>query len=108
MRSAYHDRNGYHNFLHATDVTQALYSFLVRMGLAPPLFLLGEDDYDSNKGEARRKWRRNRAVADGGMGELLPPMDVFALMVAAIGHDVGHPGLSNAYMVRPRSCIGPV
>ena len=36
------------------------------------------------------------------MGELLRPMDVFALMVAAIGHDVGHPGLSNAYMVSPQ------
>lgn len=70
------------------------------MGLAPPLYLLCEDDYDHNLGEGRRKWRRNRAVEEGGMGELLRPMDVFALMVAAIGHDVGHPGLSNAYMVR--------
>lgn len=100
MRSAYHALNGYHNFSHATDVTQACYSFLVRMGLAPPLYLLCEDDYDPNIGEGRRKWRRNRAVEEGGMGELLRPMDVFALLVAAIGHDVGHPGLSNAYMVR--------
>ena len=71
------------------------------MGLAPPLCLLCEDDYDLNLGEGRRKWRRNRAVEQGGMAELLRPMDVFALMVAAIGHDIGHPGLSNAYMVRP-------
>lgn len=99
LRSAYHSRNGYHNFSHATDVTQACYTFLVRMGLAPPLYLLCEDDYDPNTGEARRKWRRNRAVEEGRMGELLRPMDVFALMVACIGHDVGHPGLSNAYMV---------
>lgn len=102
LRSAYHARNGYHNFSHAADVTQACYSFLVRMGLAPPLYLLCEDDYDPNIGEGRRKWRRNRAVEEGGMGELLRPMDVFALMVAAIGHDVGHPGLSNAYMVSLR------
>lgn len=99
LRSAYHTRNGYHNFSHAIDVTQACYSFLVRMGLAPPLYLLCEDDYDPNSGEGKRKWRRNRAVREGGMGELMRPMDVFALMVAAIGHDVGHPGLSNAYMV---------
>lgn len=76
------------------------------MGLAPPLYLLCEDDYDTNLGEGRRKWRRNRAVEEGGMGELLRPMDVFALMVAAIGHDVGHPGLSNAYMVRLPHCGG--
>jgi len=73
------------------------------MGLAPPLFLLCEEDYDANLGEGRRKWRRNRAVEEGGMGELLRPMDVFALLVACIGHDVGHPGLTNAYMVRPVS-----
>ncbi|KAK4699221.1 hypothetical protein P7C70_g7042, partial [Phenoliferia sp. Uapishka_3] len=108
LRSAYHARNGYHNFSHATDVTQACYSFLVRMGLAPPLYLLCEDDYDMNIGEGRRKWRRNRAVEEGGMGELLRPMDVFALMVAAIGHDVGHPGLSNAYMVNARTPVAQV
>ncbi|KAM0752027.1 HD-domain/PDEase-like protein [Meredithblackwellia eburnea MCA 4105] len=108
LRSAYHARNGYHNFSHATDVTQACYSFLVRMGLAPPLYLLCEDDYDANLGEGRRKWRRNRAVEEGGMGELLRPMDVFALLVAAIGHDVGHPGLSNAYMVNARTPVAQV
>ncbi|KAM0787724.1 hypothetical protein ACM66B_003783 [Microbotryomycetes sp. NB124-2] len=108
LRSAYHARNGYHNFAHAADVSQACYSFLVRMGLAPPLYLLCEDDYDPNMGEGRRKWRRNRAVDQGGMGELLRPMDVFALMVAAIGHDVGHPGLSNAYMVNAKTPVAQV
>lgn len=108
IRSAYHTRNGYHNFSHATDVTQALYTFLVRMGLAPPLYLLCEDDYDANIGQGRRKWRRNRAIEEGRMGELLRPMDVFALMVAAIGHDVGHPGLSNAYMVNAHTPVAQV
>ncbi|GAA6059261.1 hypothetical protein JCM10212_006654 [Sporobolomyces blumeae] len=108
LRSAYHARNGYHNFSHATDVTQACYTFLVRMGLAPPLYLLCEDDYDANTGEARRKWRRNRAVEEGRMGALFRPMDVFALMVACIGHDVGHPGLSNAYMVNAKAPIAQV
>ncbi|BGP16120.1 hypothetical protein JCM10213_007500 [Rhodosporidiobolus nylandii] len=108
LRSAYHVRNGYHNFNHAADVTQACYSFLVRMGLAPPLYLLCEDDYDANLGEGRRKWRRNRAVEEGGMGELLRPMDVFALMVACIGHDVGHPGLTNAYMVNANAPVAQI
>ncbi|GAA5998996.1 3',5'-cyclic-nucleotide phosphodiesterase PDE2 [Rhodotorula paludigena] len=108
LRSAYHARNGYHNFNHAADVTQACYSFLVRMGLAPPLYLLCEDDYDANLGEGRRKWRRNRAVEKSGFGELLRPMDVFALMVACIGHDVGHPGLTNAYMVNARAPVAQI
>ncbi|GAA5829618.1 hypothetical protein JCM3766R1_001240 [Sporobolomyces carnicolor] len=108
LRSVYHSRNGYHNFSHATDVTQACYTFLVRMGLAPPLHLLCEDDFDPNTGEARRKWRRNRAVDEGRMGKLLRPMDVFALIVSCIGHDVGHPGLSNAYLVNARAPIAQV
>ncbi|GAA5883544.1 hypothetical protein JCM16303_005478 [Sporobolomyces ruberrimus] len=108
LRSAYHSRNGYHNFSHATDVTQACYTFLVRMGLAPPLHLLCEDDHDPLTGEARRQWRRNRAVEVGRMGKLLRPMDVFALIVSCIGHDVGHPGLSNAYLVNARAPIAQV
>ncbi|KAI5476572.1 hypothetical protein MNV49_007519 [Pseudohyphozyma bogoriensis] len=34
LHSAYHSHNDYHNFSHATDPTQAYYSFLVRMGLS--------------------------------------------------------------------------
>lgn len=29
------------------------------------------------------------------------PQDVLAVLIAAMGHDVGHPGLSNAFMVSP-------
>lgn len=105
LRSAYHARNGYHNFAHAVDVTQACYSFLVRMGLAPPLYTLCDDEYGANGG---RRWRRARHVDEGAMGELLRPMDAFALMIAAIGHDVGHPGLSNAYMVNARAPVAQV
>ena len=36
--------------------------------------------------------------------ELLRTQDVLAILIAAMGHDVGHPGLSNAFMVRlPRT-----
>jgi hypothetical protein len=31
---------------------------------------------------------------------LLRPQDIFTVMVGAMGHDVGHPGLSNVFMVR--------
>ncbi|GAA5989589.1 hypothetical protein JCM10908_000545 [Rhodotorula pacifica] len=108
LRSAYHDRNGYHNFKHAADVTQACYSFLLRMGLVPPLYLLCEEDHHVGAGSSRRKWRRNRAVEQSPIGQLLRPADVFALMVACIGHDVGHPGLTNAYMVNARAPVAQV
>lgn len=52
-------------------------------------------------GQSRQsKWRRDEALNETGrIGDILKPMDVLALLVAAIGHDVGHPGLTNAYMV---------
>lgn len=30
---------------------------------------------------------------------ILRPQDVFTIMLAAMGHDIGHPGLSNVFMV---------
>jgi hypothetical protein len=37
--------------------------------------------------------------------DVLRPQDVLAVLVAAMGHDVGHPGLSNAFMVCPTKPI---
>ena len=94
LRSAYHARNAYHNFAHAVDVLQACYSFLVTLGLAPPLSILTDTAHNGS-------WKRDPTLTEEGrMGDILRPMDVLALLFAAIGHDVGHPGLSNAYMVR--------
>ena len=94
LRSAYHARNAYHNFAHAVDVLQACYSFLTAAGLAPRLSTLVNPGFSAG-------WQRDPAIqAPGLIGDVLRPMHVFALLVAAIGHDVGHPGLSNAYMVR--------
>ena len=91
LRSAYHPRNAYHNFAHAVDVTQACYSFLKELKLAPPLSVLTDS-------VSKGKWHRDSKSS--AIGSLLKPMHVLALLVAAIGHDVGHPGLSNAYMVK--------
>lgn len=72
---------------------QACYSFLVRLGLAPPFSVLTDM-------ELTGLWKRDASLAEEGhLGDILRPMDVLALLFAAIGHDVGHPGLSNAYMV---------
>lgn len=103
LRAAYHARNPYHNFTHATDVLQAMYSFLVQLGLTPPLSVLLERD------PTKFVWHRDPSVdARGAIGEVLRPADIFTLMIAAIGHDVGHPGLSNAYMVNARTPVAQV
>lgn len=101
VQSIYHAQNKYHNFEHAVDVSQAIHTFLVRAGLVPPVSVL-LDDGAAGKGA----WKRPLSINRDGQGaqpswiqSTLSNRDAFALAVAAVGHDVGHPGLSNAFMV---------
>jgi len=100
VRAIYHAPNPYHNYIHAIDVLQASYSFLVSMGLAPPFDFLLEHDGDD------AVWRRGSSSyedtpegrATRKVKELIRPQEVLCVMIAAVGHDIGHPGLSNAFM----------
>lgn len=122
VRKIYRTQNQYHNFQHALDVFQAVYWFLCRAGVVPPVKILAQPKQSNGvytngslRGEEREeqggrlinglgqpprtgggKWRR--AKVQGRIG-VLRNVDVFALLLAAVGHDVGHPGLSNAFMV---------
>jgi hypothetical protein len=103
IRAIYHAPNPYHNYVHAIDVLQATYSFLLDIGVVPPHSFLLEP-------EPRAPWQRpdeaQKPVCGVGTRrarEVLRPQDVLAVLVAAMGHDVGHPGLSNAFMVSPMS-----
>jgi len=49
--------------------------------------------------EGSKTWKKNPA-GTSRIRDVLGNRDLFALCLAAIGHDVGHPGLSNAFMVR--------
>jgi hypothetical protein len=46
--------------------------------------------------------RRN---ATWRIDQLLRPKDIFALLIASIGHDVGHPGVNNMFMVRSLNVV---
>jgi hypothetical protein len=70
------------------------------VGVAPQLSILLDESSGS--------WKRAEIVNDGNTEEynanvalqsILRPQDVLAIMIAAMGHDVGHPGLSNVFMV---------
>lgn len=39
-----------------------------------------------------------RRMATWHIDQLLRPKDIFALLIASIGHDVGHPGVNNMFM----------
>jgi 3',5'-cyclic-nucleotide phosphodiesterase len=78
----------YHNWRHAVDVTQSIYSFLKYIGICP----LAEPE----KAPAKDK----NAIAS-----LLTPLDGLILLISGIGHDVGHPGVNNAFLV---ACSHPL
>jgi hypothetical protein len=65
------------------DVLQAIFFFLVQIGTLP--------HYPK---DSPRKSGPSSAIAS-----LLKPFDALTLLVAAIGHDVGHPGVNNAFLV---------
>ncbi len=90
LRQLYRRDNNYHNFQHALDVLQATYYFLLSAGVVPSVSILDGDS---------RSWKPDKLAADGSLLSSLSNADIFALYIAAIGHDVGHPGLTNAFMV---------
>ncbi|KAI7858141.1 hypothetical protein BDC45DRAFT_434195 [Circinella umbellata] len=73
---SYYNGNSYHNFAHAVDVLQCLYHFLCKLGLLP---------YPGNVTRPQ---------------DLLRPNDIFALLIAALGHDAAHPGVNNMFMIK--------
>ncbi|KAI9599220.1 hypothetical protein BDF19DRAFT_382090 [Syncephalis fuscata] len=91
IRSSYHATNPYHDFYHAVDVLQATFYILNALGIIP-----GDKSKSTQLGEAGQ--RRRTALQ-----RVFRSKDVFALMVASLGHDVGHPGVNNFYMINART-----
>ncbi|KAL8842417.1 MAG: hypothetical protein Q9170_000545 [Blastenia crenularia] len=85
-RAAYNSFVHYHNFRHVIDVMQAVFYFLVRIGTLPP--------YPQNSMTPLGLPQPKSPV-----GSLLRPFDALTLLICAIGHDVGHPGVNNAFLV---------
>ncbi len=91
MRHVYRHQNSYHNFEHALDVLQAIHIFLCAAGRVPPASILLEPD--------ARTWKPKQSAGKPALVHYLTPVDLFCLYVASIGHDVGHPGVTNSFMV---------
>ncbi|CAO3645535.1 unnamed protein product [Cunninghamella blakesleeana] len=93
VANMYHSLNPYHNFRHAVDVMQAIFYFLCQMGVIPPpttstiINPMTCGNYSWLKDENKMK-------------DLIKPLDALALVLASIGHDVGHPGVNNVFMVK--------
>ncbi|KAE9976523.1 hypothetical protein BLS_002044 [Venturia inaequalis] len=83
-RHAYNEFVLYHNFRHVVDVLQASFYFLLQLGILP--------DYPPSD-------TPHTAGAKSAIASLLQPFDALTLLISAIGHDVGHPGVNNAFLV---------
>ncbi|KAL7627006.1 3',5'-cyclic-nucleotide phosphodiesterase [Parahypoxylon ruwenzoriense] len=84
-RAAYNTFVPYHNFRHAVDVLQATFNFLVRIGALPP--------YPNKPGPSVVP------IQKSPLAILLRPAEALTLLIGAIGHDVGHPGVNNGFLV---------
>jgi CheY-like chemotaxis protein len=101
IRSSYRDDNPYHDFYHAVDVLQATYYTCCSAGLIPGC----TTDYRAFEGaeSAAAALHIDTERLTRALHRILRPRDLFALMVASLGHDVGHPGVNNYYMINART-----
>lgn len=82
-RRVYNSSVLYHNWRHACDVLQATFCFLLSIGAVPP-FPIGKSRPDTPLSP---------------LGSLIDPFHALVLLISAIGHDVGHPGVNNLFLV---------
>jgi hypothetical protein len=90
----YHD-NPFHSFEHASHVTMSVSKLLSRI-VAP-----SDLEFEDNVGLSKK---RNKSVAstlhDHTYGITSDPLTQFACVVSALIHDVDHPGVPNAQLVK--------
>ena len=85
-RLAYNHFVLYHNFRHASDVLQSVFYFLVQIGTLPPYPL----------GSTPPPFSEQKSP----IAKLLSSFEAMTLLISAIGHDVGHPGVNNMFLVK--------
>ncbi|EFX00291.1 3'5'-cyclic nucleotide phosphodiesterase [Grosmannia clavigera kw1407] len=88
-RAAYNAFVPYHNFRHVVDVLQATFNFLVKIGALPPYPV--PSPYE--------KPATPLPTPKSPMASLIRPFEALTLLITAIGHDVGHPGVNNGFLI---------
>lgn len=110
VRDTYKNGNPFHNFRHAADVLQACFHFLLRLQCLPAFRQLeqspfaDETEYLSGRAQPHSAATLEALAAPAALpAGAVPHLNLrqsLALLVAALGHDVGHPGITNAFMIK--------
>lgn len=107
VRDTYKNGNPFHNFRHAVDVLQACFHYVIRLGYLPS-FTQFQTDPKADELICLYSEKFGNAVELIPMTKLSKTRDetnlnlyqTLALLLAALGHDVGHPGVTNAFMIK--------
>ncbi|KAK4218086.1 3',5'-cyclic-nucleotide phosphodiesterase regA [Rhypophila decipiens] len=85
-RHSYNAFVPYHNFRHVVDVLQATFNFLIHIGALPAC--------PSGDSTTPLPPPQKSPIA-----LFIGPFEALTLLITAIGHDVGHPGVNNGFLV---------
>ncbi|KAL3930610.1 MAG: hypothetical protein SGBAC_011690 [Bacillariaceae sp.] len=85
-------KNPFHNFLHASHVTMSVSKLLAR--------IVAADDALNADETAARSNGIGGCIHDHTYGITSDPMTRFTVILAALVHDVDHPGVSNSQLVK--------
>lgn len=108
LRDSYRGGNSFHNFRHAVDVLQATFYFLLRVNALPKFPCYTEDLFTHPTQQLQKKERFPRGTEFDRVTSILNPIQTLALLVSSIGHDVGHPGLTNPFLINNESPIAKI
>lgn len=116
----YREENPYHNFWHAVDVLQCTYYIFCVIPNLEEYRNESSGSKTETDSEIISNFPHNTNVSRkvGESGSLIisnidislhdlitDPIEIFALFVAALGHDVSHPGVTNAFLVEQEAPV---
>ena len=109
-RCAYNNFVPFHNFRHVVDVLQATFHFLVQIRILPPYpestqpkpVELGATPLETTeRGPGSPDLTRSQTTVEEKflLTSMLSPFEALTLLITAIGHDAGHPGVNNGFLI---------
>ncbi|EFC47848.1 3'5'-cyclic nucleotide phosphodiesterase family protein [Naegleria gruberi] len=99
--------NPYHNNCHATDVVQTAISLYVKCfshtSPSSPHSPQSQSQSTQSQSQSSQSIQFNNFTLENNLNFNLVPLDILALVVACLAHDVCHPGVTNLFEKKTRS-----